>query len=125
MDDVGMLASSLSDDSRYTLIMFYSRSCRLCKSVRGEAMKAVRSRREHATGSGRSSRFADIDIDVVEVDAEQRRWIPEVTHLGVSRVPCYVLMRKDGTAKCKTSFHSTKSKKTIMEALNLLLQEAM
>ena len=124
MDNVSILASSLSDESRCTIIMFYSKTCRLCKSVRGEAKKFIRGRIRNGSDGKKDSSVAGTGIDVIEVDADDHQWRPEAIQLGIQRVPCYVLFRRDGSAVCKTSQQATVSKATILSALHFLIGEA-
>ena len=140
--DMRALHASLGDASRCTLLMFHSKSCRLCRSVRGAADRALRSRRDEeeavgdsgrdeASGTTRKRRGLGgggggrrcLRVDTIEVDAESRTWRPEATHFGVTRVPCFILLGRDGRAVCRTSNDATRSRESILAALELLLRE--
>ena len=125
-EDMRALHASLGDGSRCTLLMFHSRGCRLCRSVRGAAGRALRAREGRAGGAPRASGReggAGARVDAIEVDAELRTWRPEATQLGVTRVPCFVLLGRDGRAVCRTSDEAARSRESILAALELLLRE--
>ncbi|CAI5528560.1 unnamed protein product [Closterium sp. Naga37s-1] len=76
------LAAALASGKRATLIQFYARRCRLCRSLSQLTAELAR-------------RNADW-LNVVPADVENSRWLPEVGHYSIKYVPWYVLL--DGRA---------------------------
>ncbi|PWA88013.1 thioredoxin superfamily protein [Artemisia annua] len=82
------LACALSNGKDATVIEFYSPKCSLCNSM-VEFVGHV----EKKNGDW---------LNVVMVDAENDKWLPELLHYDIKYVPCFVLLDKDGNALAKT-----------------------
>ncbi|CAI5971633.1 unnamed protein product [Closterium sp. NIES-65] len=78
------LAAALASGKRATLIQFYARRCRLCRSLSQLTAELAR-------------RNADW-LNVVPADVENSRWLPEVGHYSIKYVPFYVLLDARGRA---------------------------
>ncbi|KAF5792385.1 putative Thioredoxin domain-containing protein [Helianthus annuus] len=82
------LACALANGKDATVIEFYSPKCSLCNSM-VEFVGHV------------ESKNADW-LNIVMVDAENDKWLPELLHYDINYVPCFVLLDKQGNALAKT-----------------------
>ncbi|CAI5508598.1 unnamed protein product [Closterium sp. Naga37s-1] len=100
------LAAALASGKRATLIQFYARRCRLCRSLSQLTAELAR-------------RNADW-LNVVPADVENSRWLPEVGHYSIKYVPCYVLLDGRGRALAKTG--EPYSRKHVVKGLAYLVE---
>ncbi|CAI5507534.1 unnamed protein product [Closterium sp. Naga37s-1] len=100
------LAAALASGKRATLIQFYARRCRLCRSLSQLTAELAR-------------RNADW-LNVVPADVENSRWLPEVGHYSIKYVPCYVLLDARGRALAKTG--EPYSRKHVVKGLAYLVE---
>ncbi|XP_047335043.1 thiol:disulfide interchange protein TxlA [Impatiens glandulifera] len=82
------LAAALASGKEATVIEFYSPKCRLCNSLLSLVMEV----------ENRNSDW----LNVVMVDAENDKWLPELLHYDIKYVPCFVLLDKYGRALAKS-----------------------
>ncbi|KAM0032757.1 putative Thioredoxin domain-containing protein [Helianthus debilis subsp. tardiflorus] len=82
------LACALANGKEATVVEFYSPKCSLCNSM-VEFVGHV------------ESKNADW-LNIVMVDAENDKWLPELLHYDINYVPCFVLLDKQGNALAKT-----------------------
>eukprot|EP00899_Mesostigma_viride_P023028 jgi/Mesvir1/390/Mv11282-RA.1 len=92
-----------------TVLQFYSKSCKLCKSMRSDVA---------------STRQTLVDrVGMVMVDVDDVRWMPETLHYGMEYVPCFVLLDRDGNALSRTPPPATK--KQMLQNLDEIVQHAL
>lgn len=82
------LAAALATGKEATVLEFYSPKCGLCSSLLNFVTEIEK-------------RNADW-LNIVMVDAENDKWLPELLHYGIKYVPCFVLLDKNGKALAKT-----------------------
>ncbi|XP_057470335.1 thioredoxin-like protein HCF164, chloroplastic [Actinidia eriantha] len=82
------LASALASGKEATVIEFYSPKCGLCNSLLKFVMEV----------ENRNSEW----LNIVMVDAENEKWLPELLHYDIRYVPCFVILDKYGRALAKT-----------------------
>jgi hypothetical protein len=76
------LARSLSDTSKATLLVFYSRSCPLCQALQPRLEEII---------------TQEAWLDVVQLCGDEfHLWAPEMFRYGVEQVPCLVLLNHNG-----------------------------
>ncbi|XP_071711013.1 thioredoxin-like protein HCF164, chloroplastic [Rutidosis leptorrhynchoides] len=88
------LACALTNGKDATVIEFYSPKCSLCNSM-VDFVGHV------------ENKNADW-LNIVMVDAENDKWLPELLHYDIKYVPCFVLLDKDGNALAKTGVPSSR-----------------
>ncbi|GMN35342.1 hypothetical protein TIFTF001_005238 [Ficus carica] len=87
-------ASALASGKEATVLEFYSPKCRLCNSLLNFVLEI----------EGRNSDW----LNIVMVDAENEKWLPELLHYDIRYVPCFVLLDKKGRALAKTGVPSSR-----------------
>lgn len=83
------LAAALATGKEATMVEFYSPKCMLCSSLLKVVMEIDKRNNDW--------------LNIVMVDAENHKWLPELLHYDIKYVPCFVLLDKNGNALAKTS----------------------
>lgn len=82
------LACALASGKKATMIEFYSPKCRLCNSLLSFVAEVEKKNSDW--------------LNIVMVDAENDKWLPELLHYDITYVPCFVLLDKYGFGLAKT-----------------------
>lgn len=82
------LACALRSGKEATMVEFYSPKCRLCNSLVNFVAEVEKKNSDW--------------LNIVMVDAENDKWLPELLHYDISYVPCFVLLDKYGRGLAKT-----------------------
>ncbi|QDZ20933.1 thioredoxin domain-containing protein [Chloropicon primus] len=102
------LAIALADDSRCTLLSFYSPNCKLCGRIGHQVEELVEEQESHW-------------LNLVRLNVEDEIWTPEVSYYSISYVPCLLLLDRKNRARAKSGV--PKSQKVVEESLHDMLVE--